>query len=114
MSALAEREYPPHPSEIYDHLHWVHVETCLAYLVVGESRQLREVIRKFLKEIKPTKLEINGQDFKDLGFPPSPAYKTAFNAVYRAKLDGKVTSRQEELDLAREVLQKEFGEPNKA
>ena len=62
--------------------------------------------------IKPTKLEISGQDFKDLGFPPSPVYKKVFQVVFRAKLDGKVSTRQEELEMAEEVLRKEYGEPD--
>ncbi len=108
MRELTKIDRIPLPSEIYDNLHWVQVEHCLAYLIIGESLELRDAARRFIREIRPTKLDINGQDLKDMGFPPSRAYKRAFQAVFRAKIDGKVSGRQEELEMAEDVLRSEM------
>ncbi len=99
------------PSEIFRMLHWVEVEALLAYLVNGDNLDVSEIIRSFLKVMKPTKLEITGQDLKNLGFPPSPAFKKAFQAVFDAKLDGEIHARRDEIALAEEVLKRETDEP---
>ncbi len=50
------------------------------------------------------KPSINGKDLRSLGFKPGPAYKMALEAVWQARIDGLVRTRQEELSYVKEYL----------
>ena len=53
-------------------------------------------------EAKPPPL-IGGRDVSALGVPPGPAMGVLLQAVYRAQLDGSVTTPDEAMDLARRL-----------
>ncbi|MBW8883980.1 MAG: CCA tRNA nucleotidyltransferase, partial [Planctomycetia bacterium] len=46
---------------------------------------------------------ITGDDLKQLGLPPGPAYRKLLDAVRDAQLDNKITTRDEALELARNL-----------
>lgn len=107
MNQISSLAMLPKPSEIHHRLQAVQIEVLLTYLATSAVKELQEMVKRFLREIKPTKLDIDGQDLQNLGFPPSPSYKKAFKAVFNAKLDGLIQTRQEELNMAEEVLENE-------
>jgi tRNA nucleotidyltransferase (CCA-adding enzyme) len=50
------------------------------------------------------KPSINGKDIRTLGYKPGPAFKKALDAVWQARLDGVVRTREEELSYVKEYL----------
>jgi tRNA nucleotidyltransferase (CCA-adding enzyme) len=64
----------------------------------------RAALERYLTELRLIKPEIDGEDFIQEGFTPGPAFGRALAAVRRAKLDGEVVSREEEMALARKIL----------
>jgi tRNA nucleotidyltransferase (CCA-adding enzyme) len=73
----------------------------LIYLVEHESRRrFREVLTAIYYEC----ISIDGSDLRSLGFKPGPAFKRALDAVWQARLDRVVCTREEELHYVREFL----------
>jgi tRNA nucleotidyltransferase (CCA-adding enzyme) len=44
---------------------------------------------------------VGGKDLQAMGLPPSPAYGKILETVLEAKLNGKVRSREDEINLLR-------------
>jgi tRNA nucleotidyltransferase (CCA-adding enzyme) len=66
----------------------------------GYQERLREVITAVITN-KP---RLTGKDIKEMGYPPGPVYREVLDAVWRARLDGAVRSRDDEAAFAREYL----------
>lgn len=64
----------------------------------------------FASALRGARLEISGDDLVAAGIPPSPAIGRALERALRAKLDGAVAGRAEELELALRIA-RERGEP---
>lgn len=59
-----------------------------------------EWIDRYLAEWRHVRLEISGRDLLDAGVPEGPAVGRGLEAALRARLDGEVSGRAEELRLA--------------
>ncbi len=62
-------------------------------------------VQKFIaetppEEVRPARL-ITGEDLKDLGLKPGPAFKEILRSIEDAQLEGRVTSREDALELVR-------------
>lgn len=66
--------------------------------------EARQRFREVLTAICYDKPSINGKDLRSLGFKPGPAFKKALDAVWQARLDGVVRTREEELSYVKEYL----------
>ena len=55
------------------------------------------------EELRPPRL-ISGQDLIAAGYRPGPAFGRALEAVETAQLDGRLTTKEEALELAKEML----------
>ena len=64
----------------------------------------RRRFRQVLAAICYDKPSINGKDLRTLGYKPGPAFKKALDAVWQARLDGAVRTREEELSYVKEYL----------
>jgi len=91
MSQLAEKVLPL-PNEIYP-----------VILTQLNSRSIAR-FRSLLNALQYDRPCVNGNDIKSMGYKPGPYFASALEALRRARLDGLVTNRQEELDFVREYL----------
>ncbi|OPZ75289.1 MAG: CCA-adding enzyme [Firmicutes bacterium ADurb.Bin456] len=64
----------------------------------------RSRFRKVLAAVYYDRPAINGGDLLSLGFKPGPSFKAAMEALWQARLDGLVRTRQEELSYVKEYL----------
>ncbi len=62
------------------------------------------VLRAFLIELRHIELEIDGSDLAALGLHESPAVGDVLDAVLVLKIEGAVSTRQEELEAAAELI----------
>jgi tRNA nucleotidyltransferase (CCA-adding enzyme) len=92
------------PSEIVDILQRIPVPSIKAYIAAGPPLPRRGRLIEFLENLQYVKPEINGEDLLAIGIPEGPVMGQLIDLVRRAKLDGQVSSKQEELDLAKSRL----------
>lgn len=72
------------------------VESALALAaVMGESKQ--DIIKDYLTEYKNVKIDLSGQDLIEAGVPKGPEIKKALDMLLKAKLDGIVNTKEDEL-----------------
>ncbi len=74
-----------------------------AYYSITEEK----AVRKFLYALKEIKVLITGNDLIDLGFIPSKYFNELFEKILIEKLDGKLTTKEEELNFVKQFIKKE-------
>lgn len=65
---------------------------------------VRQRIKEFFVEYHHKKITITGHDLLSLGLKPGPGFRVIFRKVFRAKINGTVHNRREELALARKII----------
>ncbi|MDH7497435.1 MAG: CBS domain-containing protein [Syntrophomonadaceae bacterium] len=76
----------------------------IAYLLLRLTRmEAWERVVQYL-EVRDTRPSISGHDLKRMGLPQGPLYQRILDALYRARLDGEVKTREEELEAVRTWL----------
>ncbi|MFN2251067.1 MAG: hypothetical protein ACK2UL_04050, partial [Anaerolineae bacterium] len=91
------------PSGVYRALRGYSAETLLLAWLSARDEAARGNIRRYAWELAGTRTEIGGAELSELGLAPSPSYGAVLRAVLDARLDGRVSTRSEELHLAREL-----------
>ena len=73
-------------------------------IIAGESRVHNNNIQRYLKKLSNIRLEIKGEDLKNLGYRPSKEFKMVLEKLLELKLDGKLKIRGDEIARAKEML----------
>lgn len=92
-------------SAVYRALESLNYETILAIAVVSKNRQVRRRIEDFLLTYHGHRPGVRGEDLKQFGIQPGPPYKKILRELLYAKIDGKISTRDEELKLAKKMAQ---------
>ena len=66
-----------------------------------------KTVEKFLSALKQIKVLITGKDLIELGFIPSAYFNELFEKILKEKLDGKIQTREEELEFVKQFIKKE-------
>lgn len=99
--AALQREGPVAMSVLYEKLRPVEMEGLL-YLMArhGREHNIGQDISLYLTRLKDVKADITGTDLAKLGEIPGPLFGEVLRYVLAAKLDGKATTREAQLELA--------------
>jgi len=92
------------PSHVYSLLRGIDIEIILIIMARSDSDLAVSRIRRYLTEYRIIAAEVNGGDLKNMGIPPGPAYKKILDELLSARLDGRISSRDEELSLVRRLV----------
>ncbi len=82
------------------------LETILFVLARKEDSKIKAKIYHYLENISGVGTSITGKDLRNLGINPGPHYKEALEEVKKARLDGLVSTPEEELDFVLEFFEK--------
>lgn len=88
------------PSQIYRWLIELSYEVLLLLTAKSKSQAARRRIMAFLTRYINVKLNIRGDDFKKIGIKPGPHFKEMMEKALYAKIDGKIRTKEEELNYA--------------
>ena len=92
------------PSRIFALLEPLSYEVILLLKAESINRTLKEHIDEFLEIYNGMRIFTSGHDLHGLGIAPGPKYKKIFSAVLSAKLDGRVKTKEEEMDLIGKLI----------
>jgi len=98
------------PSFIYYFLQPFSRETLLFAMAKAKEELVEKRILLYLSRLRNVEAEIDGDDLKRMGYKPSPRFKEILEAVKRARLDGKVRTKEEEIKYVRENFPSEVEE----
>lgn len=80
----------------------------IIYLIAQENdEQKRQALSYYLTTIRNEKPDIDGNDLQKLGMKPGTGMRKILGAILDAKIDGKVKTREEQLNLARKLIKSE-------
>ncbi len=89
------------PSGIYRLLHGYSPQAVTANSLACESPVARQHIQLFLTKLRYAKSALTGNDLQKMGIAPGPRMKEILQRLHEARLDGKVTSKQDEVELVK-------------
>ena len=89
------------PSGIYRLLHGYSPLAITANSLACDLPVARRHINLFLNKLRYIKPALNGDDLIRMGITPGPRIKEALQLLHEARLDGKVTSKQDEEELVK-------------
>jgi tRNA nucleotidyltransferase (CCA-adding enzyme) len=79
-------------------------EVIILLLAKYKTSKLLKNIKVFFDALNGTRIFTSGHDLRRLGVTPGPAYQELFAKVLEAKLNGKVSTKIEELELIRKLV----------
>ena len=94
------------PSRIFSLLEPLSYETILAFRAKYKNPVFKRNIKDFLDIYNGMRIFVSGNDLRGLGVLPGPRYQKIFTQVLRAKLNGQVKTKEEELALIKQLLRK--------
>ena len=95
--AIAKLKGASSPSSVQRILSWLSYEVLLLLLLKTEDEELKKKIRDFLFVYSQIRTHLSGDELKELGMLPGPDFKKILKQLLYAKLDGKFTTKEEEL-----------------
>ncbi len=97
-------ESPLQPSVTFLVLNGLSELALTAALIAEDSSAIRENIGCYLNEYRHARTELTGNDLRDMGFSSGSQIKTLLEHLLHARIDGEVTSRQDEEMLVKQFL----------
>jgi tRNA nucleotidyltransferase (CCA-adding enzyme) len=91
-------------SDLYFLLSQLPTDFLLYAMAKADSEPAKKAFSLYFTELKRIKVSLTGQDLKRMGLVPGPVYTEILRALHRARLDGKLANRQEEI----EFVQKKY------
>jgi len=104
LKSLANPELVP--SSIYHLLHNCSQTAITANSLACDSPVAHQNINLFLNRLRYVKPALNGDDLVRMGIAPGPQIKEILHLLHEARLDGKVRTKQDEVELVKGWLDK--------
>jgi len=95
-------------SQLYTWLHGMPVELLLYGLARSGREDLRRLVSHYLTHLAEVKPLVSGTELQGLGVARGPAIRTLKERLLSARLDGVVASKDDELELARQLILEEI------
>ncbi|KIX12111.1 CBS domain-containing protein [Dethiosulfatarculus sandiegensis] len=93
------------PSKVYDLLHKLKPAYQLYIMAKARQEWAKKAVSRYLGNMTKVKPLLTGDDLAGMGFDPGPLFKEILERVLAARLDGEVTTKEDELAL----VKSEFG-----
>jgi tRNA nucleotidyltransferase (CCA-adding enzyme) len=91
-------------SEVYRMLRELPIEALLYGMARTEHEEARRLMSHFVTHLRSVVSLIGGRDLQSMGLKPGPRYGEILNKLVAARLDGLVSTREDELRLVRRLL----------
>jgi len=95
------RRTTPRPSDIHHWLMPFSVEMLLYLMARAGSEEVRRWFSLFFTQLRGSSTKLGGRDLQALGIPPGPVFKKILATLLDARLNGQVTTRDDEIALVR-------------
>jgi len=105
IKALSASRRPP-DSVLYQILHRFPSEVLIALMARSGRRAVSSRIVRYRARLRDVQLDISGEDLKQMGLPPGTAYGNILDGVLMATLDGRITGRRQQLEMARRLAER--------
>jgi tRNA nucleotidyltransferase (CCA-adding enzyme) len=94
------------PSGVYKLLHGLSSELMIFILLSAKNKNVKGKIEEYLRVSRKVRLRISGRDLRVLGIPEGPIYRKILEEVLSKRLDGKLNTKEEEVNFAKKIWEK--------
>ncbi|UCE35092.1 MAG: CBS domain-containing protein [Deltaproteobacteria bacterium] len=98
VSQLKDKKNYP----LYELLSPFSAEILLCSMAKTKSDKIQKSISTFFSRLKGTKVLLKGKDLIAMGYEPGPLFKDIFDTILQARLEGAVSTREDEIQLLKE------------
>jgi tRNA nucleotidyltransferase (CCA-adding enzyme) len=98
------QDLPDQNSRLYEKLNGLRMELILYMMAVTSRDDVRRAISFYVTDLKDVRISVKGRDLQKMGLSPSPLFGRILRTLLREKLDGRLQTRQDELELARRLI----------
>ena len=99
-----EKNLPAADSELYRKLNGFRVEPILYMMAAAKQQIVKRAISHFFTNLRQVEISLKGKDLKKMKLRPGPIYRQILQAVLDAKLDGKLKTKNDEIEFARSYI----------
>jgi tRNA nucleotidyltransferase (CCA-adding enzyme) len=101
-----ERHQPVKKSVLYRELSPFRTEVVLYMMALTDREDVKRVISQYITGLRYVQATIKGRDLIEMGLTPGPIFRDIFQAVMNAKLDGRLMSRNDEIQFVHRYLKR--------
>jgi tRNA nucleotidyltransferase (CCA-adding enzyme) len=88
-------------TEIYYTLQSLSLQTILFVMAKAGSKEQKKAVASYLTDLRAVKPETTGDDLKSMGYSPGPMFKKILGSIIEEKLEGRIQTREEEIEFVR-------------
>ena len=103
MKLMGWKEGTSKLSRLYAILHPIPIEGVLFLMARSRKEHIRRNISQYLARLRYMKIDVNGNDLQKMGIEPGPMYAIILDKLMVAKIDGKVETRTDQLNMAKKL-----------
>jgi len=92
------------PAQVYDIASPFSGPAILVNWVASDSERVRAALMNYWQHYRHIHPELTGDDLKAMGLPPGPIFGQILHDLRAARLDGRLSTREEELALVRQWI----------
>jgi len=94
-------------SKLYEKLSSLRIEMVLYLMVCTRLKRVKRAVSIYVTNLRDVTITITGKDLMGMGLKPGPAYREIMSAVMRARLNGRIETREDELKFVEKYLAKQ-------
>jgi len=88
-------------STIHQLLNPLSVESLLYIMAKSTDKVIKKAVSSYITHLRFTESILTGEDLKNMGLPPGKVYKAVLDSLLKARLDGKLKTREDETTFVR-------------
>jgi len=89
------------PSDVYHLLEDLSSEWLLFIMAKTQREDTRRAISFYFRSLKDVRPKLSGKDLKSMGIEPGPIYRRILDQLLNGRLDGELSSKEEEIEFVR-------------
>jgi len=94
-------------SRIYELLRHLDIEQLLIMMAKARKESAKRYLSLYLTRLREVRISLTGDTLKELGLPPGPRYKKILGGLLNAKLDGRISTEEDEIEFVRKAVKKQ-------
>ena len=104
LEAIDNLPTAPCPSQVEMVLRLYHPRVLLAARIALDNAPAANWVARYYAEWREVKTAVSGDDLRKMGLKPGPAYGIILDQLLAARLDGEISSEEEEQTLLKQIL----------
>ncbi len=103
--AWLDRNLPVSDSVLFRKLDGFKSELIVYMMAAARHPKVKKAISHFFTNLRRVDISLRGRDLVDMKLKPGPIYRQILQAVLEAKLDGRLKTKDDEIDFARHYIE---------